>query len=107
VDFSIVAFRTPSIWPVVLCPRHGQRSDRNLENSNFKSLGSRLLLRQADMRQFRICEKGGRHEPITLGAGTVPENVVSKNPKIVQGRVGKLRSAAHIIYRPDTRDISL
>lgn len=82
-------------------PRHGQRSDRNLENSNLQSLGNRFLLRQSDMRQFRIGEKGGRYVPITSRAGTIPKNVVAKNPKVVQGRVGKLGSAAHITNRPD------
>ena len=61
------------------------------------SVNSTRLLRQADMRQFRICEKSGRHVSLTPRAGTVPENVVSKNSKILKGRVGKLGSGAPVL----------
>src|ERR1700730_4894184 len=91
----------------VPCPRYGERSDRNLENSNLQSPGNRFLLRQSDMRQFGIGEKSGRYIPITSRAGTIPKNVVAENPKVVQGSVGELGSATHITNRPDAWDICL
>ena len=106
VDFSVVTLRRPSIDDGP-CPRHGQRSDRDLGNSNLQSSGNSLLLRRPTCASSGSVKRVEGTVPITSGAGTVPENIVSKNPKIIEGRVGELGSAAHITYCPDAWDICL
>jgi hypothetical protein len=83
------------------CPGYCQRSDRDLENLELQAAGGCFLFRQADMRQFRIRKKRGRYIPIISGPGTIPKNIISKNSKIVEGRVSELRATAHVTDRPD------